>query len=90
MNSTCAGASAVGGGRAAAGERRRTMRSSSLREARLAGEKTTISWPNDMAKHAQNIAIENVCEAHSGSAWPWGRRAAARTLPKRRGVEICE
>ena len=37
------------------------MRSSSLRLARLAGEKTTISQPNDMAKQAQKMAIEKVC-----------------------------
>jgi hypothetical protein len=33
-----------------------TILSSSLREARRAGEKTTISTPNDSARQAQNIA----------------------------------
>ena len=41
------------------GPRRRTstMRSSSLRLARRAGEKTTISQPNDRARHAQKMAM---------------------------------
>jgi len=34
-----------------------TMRSSNLRLARRAGLKTTISQPNDRAKHAQKMAI---------------------------------
>ena len=34
-----------------------TIRSSSLRDARRAGEKTTISKPNASARHAQKIAI---------------------------------
>ena len=43
-----------------------TMRSSNLRLARLAGEKTTISVPNDMARQAQKMAIEKVLPKRRG------------------------
>lgn len=43
-----------------------TIRSRSLRDARRAGEKTTISRPSASARQAQKIAIENVFPKRRG------------------------
>ena len=70
-----------------------TILSRSLRLARRAGEKTTISRPCASAKHAQKMAIENVFLPARKQAVlrPAARMCACarrETRPKRRGVEM--
>ena len=58
-----------------AGEHYSTMRSSSFRLARRAGEKTTISRPHDSARQAQKIAMLNAQRTRTlsqGKVWDRG------------------